>query len=196
LAGCTTHGSQEAPAPTLSGPPYTLRVLASSELTDLQPVLNQAAHATGVSVKLTPTDSQIMSSPVVVSVRASVARKLGWDHTLVSWSDIAAAAGKHQFSFGMEDPGRSDPGLSALVGVATAAAGDGSPLKPAEIAKAAPTLRELLSGQSLREPTSADLTSAYIRSQASGAQGGPVDGLITYESELLSLNASGSCASR
>jgi Ca-activated chloride channel family protein len=232
LAGCTAHGTSAAPSSTLTGPPYTLRVLASGELADLEPILEQAAHATGVSVQLTLADSlsssrlvaegqaagrydavwlssirylamlagamakldgstPIMSSPVVVGVRSSVARRLGWDHTAVSWSDIAAAAGAHRFSFGMEDPGRSDSGLSALVGVATAVAGGGSPLEPAQTAKAAPVLRELFSGQSLKEPSSKDLTDAYVHSQAGSAQGAPVDGLITYESVLLSLNASG-----
>jgi Ca-activated chloride channel family protein len=88
----------------------------------------------------------------------------------------------------MEDPEQSNSGLSALVGVATAVAGEGRPLEPAETATAAPVLQKLFGGQSLKAPTSLGLVDAYVRSQT---QGTPVDGLITYESVLLSLNASG-----
>ena len=231
-AACTSHSAPPAPTATFTGPPYTLRVLASDELADMQPILQRAAAATGVTVRLTPTDSltgsrmvadgkaagqydavwfassrylamlpggmakldgstPVMSSPVVVGVRASVAHRLGWDRGAVSWADIATAAGRHEFGFGMEDPARSNAGLSALVGVATAVAGDGRPLQTSQLAKATPVLQELFGGQSLKEPTTREMNDAYVRSQGSAAQGTAVDGLITYESDLLSLNASG-----
>ena len=47
LAGCTG-----APEETESGPPVTLRVLAGSELRDMQPLLDEAAKATGVTVEM------------------------------------------------------------------------------------------------------------------------------------------------
>ncbi|MEU4157536.1 VWA domain-containing protein [Actinoplanes sp. NPDC026670] len=54
LAGCT--GAETPPPPSLlpvsSGPPATLRVLAGSELADMQPILDEAAKATGVSVQM------------------------------------------------------------------------------------------------------------------------------------------------
>ncbi|RSS80942.1 VWA domain-containing protein [Streptomyces sp. WAC06614] len=50
-AGCTSDGPEEhKPAPYREG---TLRVLASSELADMEPVLEQARKATGVTVELT-----------------------------------------------------------------------------------------------------------------------------------------------
>src|SRR5262249_39414653 len=56
LASCTGHKAK----PATSEGPYlrgsgTLRVLAGSELTDLQPILDQAQAATGVTVQLTVT---------------------------------------------------------------------------------------------------------------------------------------------
>jgi Ca-activated chloride channel homolog len=244
LAACTSAPSSTAgsPAPTGSisssgapqaGPRYTLRVLASNEITDMAPILAQAARATGVTVALTPATTlaatetiasgraaghydaawlatnryltmtpgglaqildanAIMSSPVIVGVRASVARRLGWDRPGVTWSDIAAAVAAHQFTFGMEDPASTNSGLSALVGVATAVAGDGGALHGAEVTQASPRLREFFAGQTLKAASSAALIGEYLRAQDGGdAQGGPVDGLIDYESDLVALNASG-----
>jgi Ca-activated chloride channel family protein len=244
LASCTSTppSTTGSPSPGRSifssgtpqaGPRYTLRVLASSEVTDMAPVLGQAAKATGVTVLLTPASTlaataaiaggqagsrydaawlstnryltmtpgglarildatAIMSSPVIVGVRASVARRLGWDRQGVTWSDIAAAAAARQFSFGMDDPASTNSGLSALVGVATAVAGDGGALHGAEVTQASPKLRELFAGQALKASSSAALISGYLRAQGSGdAQGSPVDGLIDYESGLATLNASG-----
>ncbi|WP_433791517.1 substrate-binding domain-containing protein [Actinoplanes sp. CA-252034] len=53
LAGCTTTPSPEPPpVPVRSGPGIVLRVLAGSELADMQPILDEAAKATGVTVKM------------------------------------------------------------------------------------------------------------------------------------------------
>ncbi|WP_436521262.1 substrate-binding and vWA domain-containing protein [Actinoplanes sp. HUAS TT8] len=49
LAGCTSAKPDVSPSP---GPPTTLRVLAGSELADMQPILDEAAKATGVTVKM------------------------------------------------------------------------------------------------------------------------------------------------
>jgi Ca-activated chloride channel family protein len=134
----------------------------------------------------------IMSSPVIVGVRPSVARQLGWDRPGVTWSDIAAAVAAHRFTFGMTDPASTNAGLSALVGVATAIAGDGGALHADEATQASPVLREFFAGQTLKASSPADLARQYVRAQDDGdAQGGPVDGLIDYESDLVTLDASG-----
>lgn len=227
LAGCDTPPGQIDRQ--FSGPPYTLRVLASAELDDLQGILDGAAKATGVTVVLTPSTSltiardiadgkadkdydaawlasnrylsvypgaqakveestMMMSSPVVLGVRTSVADQLGWrDDTPVSWSDIARAAAAHRFTFGMSDPGTSNSGLSALVGVATAVAGDGAALQPPQVTRAAPRLREFFDAQTLKSGSSKELADTYMR-----RQGHPVDALVEYESELLTLNRTGS----
>lgn len=231
--GCSTGPSAAARGQDFAGPRYTLRVLASEELTDMRPILSQAASVTGVTVTLTPATTlaatravasgraggrydaiwlstnrylnmqsgrvarvegatETMSSPVILGIRASTAHRLGWDRKTPSWSGIAAAAAAHQFSFGMSDPANSNSGLSALVGVATSAAGDGAALQPSEVTRASPRLREFLSAQSLRAPSSSTLADDYLTAQSGDtARGTPPDAIIDYESALLSLNASG-----
>ncbi|CAL9465996.1 hypothetical protein SUDANB145_02731 [Streptomyces sp. enrichment culture] len=58
LSACTTHeeGTAGISTPGVPGPaePGTLRVLASSELTDMAPVLEQVREETGVTVRLIP----------------------------------------------------------------------------------------------------------------------------------------------
>lgn len=237
--GCTSGtppvnptGSSTAvsPMPTLTGPAYTLRVLGSSELADMAPILKQAAAATGVTVQLTQTGSltgaqsildgqaassydavwfasdqyldlnpgaqakldgttNIMSSPVILGLQSSVAHRLGWDDKPVTWADIATAAADHEFTFAMTDPAKSNSGLSALVAVATAISGHGAALQPAGIQPAIPALTGLFHAQVLKADSSGWLTQTYL---ADLKHPGPpaVDGLIDYESELLSVNAS------
>jgi Ca-activated chloride channel family protein len=171
LAACTGAPPQPAPAPQpdVSGPATTLRVLAGSELADLQPILTEAARATGVTVKMTFTGSlegaqtvadgkadgnfdalwfsstryletipearqrlgtstRIMGSPVVLGLRKSVADKLGWGAQQVGWSEIAAAAGRGEFTFAMSDPAASNtPPWSRSPRRSTAAAARSTP---------------------------------------------------------------------
>jgi len=132
----------------------------------------------------------VMSSPVILGLRASVVHRLGWDAGPVSWADIADAA-THRFTFGMADPRASNSGLSALVSVATAVAGRGAALESADVLSAMPALRGFFSGQSVKAASSQELFDDYVRAQAGTAGNPSVDGLVDYESELLSLNASG-----
>ena len=234
MLGCDNVSPSPSPPPgVVSGPAVTLRVLASDDLTDMQPILDDAARATGVSVVLTRTTTRqgtrvvvdggadrvydaiwlstnhylaitpdglakvdaserIMSSPVVFGLQASIAHRLGWDTKRVGWTDIAAAtAPPAKFTFGMSDPETSNSGVAALVGIATAIAGDGAALQRSGVAAAAPALRDFFGAQSLKTASSGTLPDAYVRGQAGGAQGGSVNGLVEYESLLLKLNASG-----
>jgi Ca-activated chloride channel family protein len=135
--------------------------------------------------------TEIMSSPVVFGLRASVVHRLGWDSKPVSWEDIGNAVAAHQFGFGMADPAMANSGLSALVEVATAMAGGGAALPPSGVTAAAPALRRFFAGQSLKASSSDVLADDYVRGQGREAQGGPVDGIVDYESALQALNASG-----
>jgi Ca-activated chloride channel family protein len=225
LAGCTSGSTPPNP---ISGPPYTLRVLASSELTDMAPILQAAATATGVTVRLTTTGSlagteavvdgstvgqydatwfstnrylnlnpgatkkldgttQIMYSPVILGLRTPVAHRLGWDRTKPSWTDIANAAARGEFTFGMTDPAKSNSGLSALVGVATAVAGHGGALQPAAIAKATPELAGFFHAQTSKTDSSGSLTQSYLGELTGGTEPA-TNGLVDYESQLLTLN--------
>jgi len=127
---------------------------------------------------------RIMLSPVILGVKDSTARRLGWaNNPSVTWRDIALAAKNGQFHFAMTDPSASNTGFSALVGVASAFAGSGNALTVADVK--APELKDFFSGQTLTAGSSGFLAESYVRSE------GSLDGIINYESVLLSLNAGG-----
>lgn len=233
LAACTGRdpkpGTAEGPEGPYKHGSGTLRVLAGSELTDLQPILDQARAATGVTVQLTVTgtldgvqavadgtagqkydaiwfssdrylrlhpetggrigtETKIATSPVVFGLRASVAKRLGWDTHRPTWSEIAEAAGEHRFTYAMTNPAASNSGFSALVGLAAALAGTGKALTPDQIAPLTPRLRAFFAGQSLTAGSSGWLADSY---QRAAAENRSIDGMVNYESVLLSLNAGG-----
>jgi Ca-activated chloride channel homolog len=124
----------------------------------------------------------MMLSPVILGVKDSTARTLGWaGNPSITWRDIAVAARNGQFRFAMTDPSASNSGFSALVGVASAFAASGNALTVADIQ--APELKDFFSGQALTAGSSGFLADSFVRSQDS------IDGIINYESVLLSLNA-------
>lgn len=144
----------------------------------------------GAAAKL-GASTDIASSPVVLGLRRSVAQRLSWVDKPVTWSDIAAAAGRKQFTFGMTDPSASNSGFSTVVAVATALVGTGAALTTAQADSTAPALRDFFSAQTLSSGSSGFLQDAYVR-RATGADPGPaVDGLMNYESVLLEMNAAG-----
>ena len=125
-----------------------------------------------------------MLSPVILGVKDSTARSLGWaNNPAVTWRDIALAAKNGQFHFAMTDPSASNTGFSALLGVASAFAASGNALTVADIQ--APELKDFFSGQSLTAGSSGFLADSYVRSQDA------LDGIINYESVLLTLNSGG-----
>ncbi|MET7399408.1 VWA domain-containing protein [Dactylosporangium sp. NPDC005572] len=234
LTACTSDTKatpEQGEGPYLKGS-GVLRVLAGSELADLQPILDAAAAATGVTVKLSTTGTlegvetvvngtaaqqydaiwfasnrylqlhpgagdkigtatKVATSPVVLGLRRSVAQQLGWAEHRPTWSEIAVAAGEHRFSYGMTNPASSNSGFSALVGVAAALAGTGAALTAEQIAPLTPRLRAFFAGQNLTAGSSGWLADAFLKQQQEGK---PVDGLVNYESVILSLNASGKLA--
>ncbi|WP_433076311.1 VWA domain-containing protein [Dactylosporangium sp. CA-052675] len=234
LGACT--GKPKGSEPAAGEGPYlkgsgTLRVLAGSELADLQPILDKARQATGVEVKLQATGTldgvenvvsgnaaksydaiwfasnrylqlhpgagdrigtatKIATSPVVLGLRESVAERLGWAGHRPTWSEIAVAAGEHKFTYGMTNPASSNSGFSALVGVAAALSGTGAALGTEQIAPLTPRLRAFFAGQNLTAGSSGWLADAFARN-AVEKNDHAVDGLVNYESVILSLNASG-----
>ncbi|MGH3613625.1 MAG: VWA domain-containing protein [Pseudonocardia sp.] len=86
----------------------------------------------------------------------------------------------------MGDPRHTGDGLAALVGVATAAAGTGQALRPEDVT--CDRVRGFLTGQELTADTSPRLVDDFV------AHRGELDALVSYESVLLSLNASGRLA--
>jgi Ca-activated chloride channel homolog len=132
-----------------------------------------------------PLSTNIMSSPLVIGVKRSVAQRLRGDQKL-TWADVADSAAAGTIRFGMPDPHKASSGLAALVGVATAATGTGKALLPEDVA--CDRLRGFFAGQTMTADTSNRLRDEYIGRQDAA------DALINYESVLLSLNASGKLA--
>lgn len=133
------------------------------------------------------TATRIMGSPVVLGVRASVASDLGWDRKAPTWAQIAAAAAGGGLTYAMTDPAASNTGFSALVAVAAAIDGSGKALDASAIDRIAPQLTNFFAGQQLTAGSTEWLTDAFVKSQA----GAKIDGLVSYEASLRSLNRSG-----
>jgi Ca-activated chloride channel homolog len=134
-------------------------------------------------------ETPIMLSPVVLGVKHSVAQRLGWTGgAKVTWRDIAEAAKAGKLRFAMTNPASSNSGFTALVGVASAFAGSANALNSGAIDTKG--LRDLFAGQKLTAGSSGWLADAYVGSQDT------LDGIINYESVLLSLNAGGKLKDR
>lgn len=129
---------------------------------------------------------KIMLSPVILGVKASKAAALGWDKADPTWKDIADAASTGRFTFGMTNPTSSNTGFTALIGIAAALASNPDALTEADVAN--PALKAFFQGQRMTAGSSGWLADAYA------ADPGKVDGIINYESVILSLDAGGKLA--
>jgi Ca-activated chloride channel family protein len=127
-----------------------------------------------------------MFSPVLLGLKTSKAHALGWDAAEPTWKDIADAARAGKFTFGMTNPTSSNTGLTATIGLAAALAKNPDSLTDADLKN--PRLADFFKGQSLTSGSSGWLAEIYERDQSK------VDGIINYESVLLSLNAGGKLA--
>ena len=62
--------------------------------------------------------TRIMLSPVIVGVKAPVAKRLGWDAgRKVSWKNIQQAVADGRFRYAMTNPTTSNSGFSAVLSV-------------------------------------------------------------------------------
>lgn len=218
LTGCSAQEDQQDPSAPTAPVPGTLRVLASSELSDMTPVLDQVEKTTGIKVRPTymgtldavellakgtadgrydalwlssndylrlrpdvarkvVSETPVMSSPVAIGVRSTTVTELGWKPDDVTWAQVERAVRDGKLTYGMTDPARSNSGFSTLVSVASALSGAQSALTDADVAKAAPRLKEFFKGQKLTSGSSGWLAAAYRRR-------GNVDALLNYESVL------------
>ena len=127
---------------------------------------------------------KIMLSPVILGVKKSVADRFGWtNNPNVTWKDIQAKSAAGQFKFAMTNPAASNSGLVALIGVASALSGSSDSIDTGTIDTDA--LRAFFKGQALTAGSSGFLADSYVRDQ------GAVDGIVNYESILMSLNEGG-----
>ncbi len=145
-------------------PQYDAVWLPSNQYLLLDPRAAAKVYAPGVPVA---------RSPVILGLQHDIAHRLGWDQHRPSWSEIAEAANAHEFSYGMTNPAVSNSALSALIAVNTAVRGD-----PAQ-------LRKFFNGQAITSGSTGNLTDQYKRREETGQ---PVQGLVSYESEILGIN--------
>lgn len=133
------------------------------------------------------SSTPIMESPVVLGVRSSVARALGWDRTPPTWRQVASEAEAGTFTFGMTDPATSNSGFSTILSLATTVAGNGAALRSSELTGSIRDLTHLFHGQVLKRPSSGFLTNAYLQELRHPPATGAPDGIFDYESQLITL---------
>lgn len=198
-----------------------MTVLAGSELQDIQPLLADIKNETGIELEfeyigtldgaetimagtdhdlawfshakylnlldegrgLIVTQEKTMLSPVVLGIKNSKAAEFGWLDNPVTWQDIADKAASGELSFGMTNPASSNSGFTALVGVAAALAESNDALEVGDINSEG--MQDFFAGQKLTAGSSGWLAESYVESQSD------LDGLVNYESVLLSLNEGG-----
>ncbi len=131
---------------------------------------------------------KVMLSPVILGVKASKAAELGWDRGDPTWKDIADAAGGGRFIFGMTNPTASNTGFTAVIGIAAALASNPDALTEADVSN--PALKAFFQGQRLTAGSSGWLADAFA------ADPSKADGIINYESVILSLNQGGKLPER
>ena len=86
-----------------------------------------------------------MLSPVLLGLKASKARALGWDRQEPTWKEIADAAKAGKFTFGMTNPTSSNTGLTATIGLAAALAKNPDALTDDDLKN--PRLSDFFKGQ-------------------------------------------------
>jgi Ca-activated chloride channel homolog len=128
----------------------------------------------------------ITSSPVLLALKVSVADRLGWIDSRVTWKQIASAARGHRFTFGMSAPDESFTGRAAVLAAASGLTGVIDSVDDGDIYPAAGGLRAMSTAQTIAASTDAELVTGFLRSGGASA-----DGLYTYESQIARLNASG-----
>jgi len=133
------------------------------------------------------SQEKIMLSPVILGVKKSSATALGWNGgKALRWSDIADQSAAGRLRFAMTNPASSNSGFTALLGVAAAFSDGSGALTSQAIDKE--KLRRFFTGLKLTSGSSGWLAEAYQREEQQ------LDGLVNYESVLMSMNDSGKLA--
>ena len=172
-------GTLDAVERILAGEQFDAAWLASNRYALLTP---------GVKEKVLASE-RTMLTPVVLGIKRSKAQSLGWAdkegvaNPALTWKDIALAAEKGRFTFGMTSPSASNTGFSGLIGVAAALADKGDALEVKDVN--ARQLTAFFKAQTLTAGSSGWLADAYVQEQDR------IDGMVNYASTLLALNAGG-----
>lgn len=167
-------GTLEAVERLQAGEPFDTAWLSSNRYALLTPGARERIRAS----------ERTMITPVVLGLKASKARELGWlDNPNVTWKDVAEAAGRGRFTFGMTSPSASNTGFSGLFGLAAALANKGDALEAKDVD--AKRLAAFFKAQRVTAGSSGWLAEAYVKEQDR------LDGMINYANVLLALNRSG-----
>ena len=161
---------------------------------DTAPDVDAVWPASGIWVQLYDTHHRvkdlrsISQSPVVLGVRASKARELGWTSGKpVRMDDILQAVTSGKLTFLMTSATQSNSGASAYLAMLAAAFGDGSRLDPAALndAAALKKVKDLLAGVARSSGSSGWLSDLYVRT---ANEGKPYDAMWNYEFMLKETN--------
>jgi Ca-activated chloride channel family protein len=164
-------GTLEAVERLQSGEQLDVAWLASNHYAMLIPAVKARIAAS----------ERTMLTPVVLGIKQSKARELGWENNPnLTWKDIADAATKGKFTFGMTSPASSNTGFSGLLGLAAALSGKGDALEEKDVD--AKKLSSFFKAQRLTAGSSGWLAETFVKEQDK------VDGIINYASVLQSLN--------
>lgn len=129
----------------------------------------------------------IASSPVILGVRMSKARKLGWDKKPVHMDDILQAVSAGELSFLMTSATQSNSGASAYLAMLAASFGTPDKLDPRALddANARTKVKALLKGVARSSGSSGWLADLYV---SAASQGHPFDAMWNYEAVLKETN--------
>lgn len=133
------------------------------------------------------TLKSIASSPVILGVRMSKAKELGWIGKPVHMSDILDAVNAGRFSFLMTSATQSNSGASAYLAMLAASFGTPDRLDPRALddPNARAKVKALLKGVARSSGSSGWLKDLYLSSAESGR---PFDGMWNYEAVLKETN--------
>jgi Ca-activated chloride channel family protein len=131
----------------------------------------------------------IASTPVILGVRMSKARELGWIGKPVHMDDILAAVNAKRLSFLMTSATQSNSGASAYLAMLAASFGKPDRLDPRALddADARAKVKALLTGVARSAGSSGWLKDLYLATSVSEH---PFDGMWNYEAVLKETNDS------
>ena len=129
----------------------------------------------------------IDTTPVILGVRTSKARELGWIGKPVRMDDILQAVQAGKLSFLMTSATQSNSGAAAYLAMLAAAFGDGSRLDPAALddQAARAKVKALLKGVARSSGSSGWLKDLYLETAQAGK---PYDAMWNYEAVLKETN--------
>jgi Ca-activated chloride channel family protein len=128
--------------------------------------------------------SSVLRSPIVMAVKKSVARRLGWIGRRVRVQDILNAAVAGKLRYMMTSASQSNSGASAYIGYLYAFAGDPPILTSADLQK--PGLRDKIK-RFLGTVNRSSASSGFLK-QLFLSQYDYYDGMVNYESVVIETN--------